>query len=200
MKIGLLGGSFDPIHNGHLYMAKMAIKEAHLDEVWLIPAGHSPNKCESNMTAAMHRLKMCEIVAKEEQSIQVCDIEFRSRETSYTYRTIEKLNAMYPEYQFSFIMGADSLSYFLEWKYPEKIAAGCELLVLNRDQFSLEELEEKCKEINQVFPANIKILQAPKMDVASRELRAMMEKKEDVSRFLSANVIYYIKEHGLYCS
>ena len=104
MKIGLLGGSFDPIHNGHLYMAKMAIKEAHLDEVWLIPAGHSPNKCESNMTAAMHRLKMCEIVAKEEQSIQVCDIEFRSRETSYTYRAIEKLNAMYPEYQFSFII------------------------------------------------------------------------------------------------
>ena len=77
MKIGILGGSFDPIHNGHLNMAKSALKEFELDKVWIMPAAHSPNKEEANMTSGQMRLEMCELAVKELSDIEVSDFEFQ---------------------------------------------------------------------------------------------------------------------------
>ena len=148
MKIGILGGSFDPIHNGHLNMAIKSYEQYDLDEVWLIPNGNAPHKDSDKMADAADRLAMCELVANEYPFLKTCDIEITSEEYSYTYITVIKLQEMYPEHEFYFIMGADSLDYFDKWRKPEIISSVCKILVINRDEFSEEDMAEKIRRIN----------------------------------------------------
>lgn len=133
MNIGILGGSFDPIHNGHLHMAKCAYESYALDQVWLIPAGHSPNKDEHGMTDAKDRFQMCKLAAQPYPWMTVSRLELDSAERSYTYRTMEKLSEQFPMHRFFFIMGGDSLDYFEQWKQPERIAKLATILVIPRD-------------------------------------------------------------------
>lgn len=95
-KIGILGGSFDPIHQGHLNIAESAREEFSLDEVWFIPAGHSPNKEESSMSAAEVRAEMTALALLDYPYFKMSSMEIESAETSYTYRTLTKLCACYP--------------------------------------------------------------------------------------------------------
>ena len=193
MRIGILGGSFDPIHNGHLNMALKSYEQYHLDEIWLIPNGNAPHKDSDKMADASHRLAMCQLVAKEYPFIKTCDIEIVSEEYSYTYITVTKLREMYPEHEFYFIMGADSLDYFDKWRKPEIIASVCKILVINRDEFSEEDMEVKIQRINALFPADIQIVYCPKVNISSTELRQEMDENE-----VPFAVFAYICEHGLY--
>lgn len=193
MKIGILGGSFDPIHNGHLHMALKSYEQYDLDEVWLIPNGNAPHKDRDKMADASHRFAMCQLVANEYSFLKVCDIEIVSEEYSYTYITVTKLQNMYPEHEFYFIMGADSLDYFDRWRKPEIIASVCKILVINRDEFSEEDMTKKIQRINAIFPADISIVYCEKIDISSTELRQKLEKSNVLS-----SVYDYICEHGLY--
>ena len=193
MKIGILGGSFDPIHNGHLHMAKCAYEQYELDQVWLIPNGHAPHKNEDKMADAKHRLAMCDLVAEKYPFLHSCDIEIVSEEYSYTYLTMQKLSSLYPEHQFYFIMGADSLDYFEKWRNPEIIASLCKILVINRDEFTMEKLQEKIQDINNLFPADIQVVHCDKYDVSSTELRQKMQYEDVIPE-----VYAYIMEHHLY--
>ncbi len=193
MKIGILGGSFDPIHNGHLHMALNSYEQYALDEVWLIPNGNAPHKDSNKMADATHRMAMCQLVAKEYPFLKTCDIEITSEEYSYTYITVTKLKNLYPEHEFYFIMGADSLDYFDKWRKPEVIASVCKILVINRDEFSEEDMAEKIQRINAIFPADIAIVHCSKVDVSSTELRQNLEKTDVLPA-----VYDYICNHDLY--
>lgn len=193
MKIGILGGSFDPIHNGHLHMALQSYEQYDLDEVWLIPNGNAPHKDADKMADAMHRLSMCQLVADEYPFLKTCDIEITSEEYSYTYITVTKLKSMYPEHEFYFIMGADSLDYFEKWRKPEIIASVCKILVINRDEFSDEDMAEKIAKINAIFPANIQIVHCQKVDISSTELRHKLNKQDVLPA-----VYDYICQNDLY--
>ena len=192
-KIGILGGSFDPIHKGHIYMAVNAYEQYALDKIWLIPNGHAPHKDEDKMADAKARLEMCELVASKYKFLETCDIEITSEEYSYTYLTMQKLAQMYPEYEFYFIMGADSLDYFEKWRHPEIISSFCKILVVNRDEFTVEDLENKIKRLNAHFPVDIQIVHCPKYDVSSTEIR-QGKKLDDVL----PEVREYILENHLY--
>ncbi len=193
MKIGILGGSFDPIHNGHLNMALKSYEQYDLDEVWLIPNGNAPHKDSQRMADASHRLSMCQLVADEYPFLKACDIEITSEEYSYTYITVTKLQEMYPDYEFYFIMGADSLDYFEKWRKPEVIASVCKILVINRDEFSEEDMAQKISRINDIFPADISIVHCPKVDVSSTELRQKLDETD-----VLPSVYEYICAHDLY--
>ncbi|MBR4027144.1 MAG: nicotinate-nucleotide adenylyltransferase [Lachnospiraceae bacterium] len=202
MKIGLLGGSFDPIHNGHLYMAKKAYEQYNLDEVWLIPNGHAPHKDEDKMADAFHRLAMCNIAAEHFSYLKVCDIEVKSEQSSYTYLTIQKLTNRYPQHEFYFIMGADSLDYFEKWKNPHIISSLCKILVINRDEFTESDLQQKIQHINQLFPADIFVVHCKKMDISSTEIRKSIEENEEYKDspldYILPEVRNYINNHNLY--
>lgn len=198
MKIGILGGSFDPIHNGHLNMAEKAYQEYDLDYVLLMPAGHSPNKSEDKMTNAFHRLKMTQLATELNNHLKASSLEIDSNERSYTYRTMEKLHSQYPNDQLYFIMGADSLDYFEQWVHPEIICQHATILVVNRDQFTENELSSKIRQIQCLFPADIRIVHCDKYDISSHELRRMILEGVPVDEFLPYKVINYIKEHHLY--
>lgn len=193
MRIGILGGSFDPIHQGHLHMAKEAHDQFSLDEVWLIPNGHAPHKEEDKMTSSKHRLKMCQIAAKTYPFLKVNDIEIKSEDSSYTYLTMEKLCQNYPHNDFFFIMGADSLDYFDKWKKPERICQLCQLLIVNRNDFTQEELNKKKESILKLFPANIDFIHCKKINVSSTEIR-----KGKKQEYLLDEVQDYIQNNHLY--
>lgn len=197
-KVGILGGSFDPIHNGHLAIAQCAYKEFSLDEIWLIPAGHSPNKNEKNMTAAKLRLQMTKLAAEEYSDFFVSDFEVNSEETSYTYRTLEYFKRNYPEIQFFFIMGADSLDYLEQWANPEIICQCAVILVAVRDDFDLQKIQKKISEIQKSFSADIQILHEEKLDISSSDIREKLARCEDVSKDIPKPVLQFIEEHNLY--
>ena len=185
MNIGILGGSFDPIHNGHLHMAKCAYESYALDQVWLIPAGHSPNKDEHGMTDAKDRFQMCKLAAQLYPWMTVSRLELDSAERSYTYRTMEKLSEQFPMHRFFFIMGGDSLDYFESWMKPEIIAQTAIILVMVRENFPKLQMEDKIANIKNLFPADIRLLKCDRMDVSSTQVRKLLRAKSQADGYRS---------------
>lgn len=198
MRIGIFGGSFDPIHNGHMHMAVSAYRTFQLDEVWLIPAGHSPNKKERLMTPAAERLSMCELAVREDDHLRTSSIEMDASEKSYTYRTLEKLTAQHPSDKFFFLMGGDSLDYFDRWKKPERICALATILVVPRDRFDTAALEEKIEKIRRLFPCDIRIVPCSQYPISSTELRRAVREGTAKPSDFPQGVLDYIKEKHLY--
>ena len=198
MKIGILGGSFDPIHNGHINMAVKAYEEYNLDEVWLMPAGHSPNKDETNMTGAKARYEMCKLAAEDYSFIKVSDHEIKKTSTSFTYLTLQELCFLYPDNDFFFIMGADSLDYFEDWVHPEIIASLCTILVVVREHFDKLAMNNKILELQKLFPCNIKLVHCKRIDISSTLIRRNIYKDTNIYKYIPNSVVDYIFKHQLY--
>ncbi len=198
MKIGILGGSFDPMHYGHLNMAKRAKEEYDLDIVYIMPAGHSPNKDESQMTDAIHRVRMCELMIQEEDGLKISTYEVDKAERSYTYITLSDFKDKFPDDELYFIMGADSLDYFDCWKNPDIICQKAIVLVVNRGDFKEKDLLHKIEEINALFPADIRIVHCEKTNISSSEIRSRLKSNQSLEGILPIQILAYIKEHHLY--
>lgn len=197
-KIGILGGSFDPIHQGHLNIAEYARTEFHLDEIWFIPAGHSPNKCEADMTSAEVRLEMVALAIAAYPYYKLSRIEVDAEETSYTYLTLSKLTEQYPNTQFYFIMGADSLDYFEQWCHPEIICKKAIILTAVRDDMDIAKINQKIWALKALFDAEIYPIQGGRTDISSTELRRQLAACRVKPELLPDAVWRYICERGLY--
>ena len=197
-KIGILGGSFDPIHNGHLSIAESAYRDFGLDEVWLVPAGHSPNKDENKMTSAAVRAEMAELAVWNMPYFKISNYEIEKDGTSYTYLTLSDFKEKYPETIFYFIMGADSLDYFECWRHPEIICQNAVILVAVRDDMDLNNIREKISHIQSLFHAEIYPLTCPKVDISSSGIRADLAKGILPQDKLPQAVLNYIQEKQLY--
>lgn len=197
-KIGIFGGSFDPIHRGHLAIAEAAYREFGLDEVWFIPAGHSPNKDERGMTSPELRAEMVSLAIEPYPYFKLSRMEIEASGTSYTYLTLSRLKEQYPENTFYFIMGADSLDYFEDWCHPEIICEKAVVLVAVREQWNRQLVEEKIEQIKAMFQAQIYALSCPRFDAASREIRQAIREQHNVEALLPDNVVEFIQKHELY--
>lgn len=198
-KIGILGGSFDPIHMGHLQIAESAYQDFALDEVWLVPAGHSPNKEEAKMTAAKERAKMTALAILDKPYLKLSRYEIEKDGTSYTYRTLSDLKDQYPDTDFYFIMGADSLDYFERWKYPEIICQKAILLVAVRDAMDVSAIHKKIRWIQTQFHAEIYPLSCGKIEISSSQIRMQLANgQKPAANVLPEAVAAYIKEKQLY--
>ena len=109
-KIGILGGTFDPIHLGHILIAKQAMEEYSLDEIWFLPTGKSPHKEASEVTSTFHRLNMVELAIQTYSKFFLCDYETKQEKVNYTFQTLKHLTEQYQETTFYFIMGQDSIT------------------------------------------------------------------------------------------
>lgn len=207
MKTGIFGGAFDPIHKGHIYMAQKAMEEYSLDRLFLVPSGHSPNKTENAMTAFSHRYNMCKLAARALPGIEVSDIEIKDKSTSYTYVTLQKLKALYPQDELYFIMGGDSLDYFETWMRPDAIAKTAIILVMVRENFPKLQMEEKIAHIKNLFPADIRLLSCDGIDISSTQVRGLLKAEskalehrslESTEKLLDAAVMSYIQANNLY--
>ena len=196
-KIGILGGTFDPIHLGHLKLASAALEELSLNEVIFIPSGISYMK--SNVTDSSHRYAMTELAVRDFPSFSVSDMEIKRSDNSYSYETLEELNRIYPDAEIFFIVGADSFLNLDKWKFPGRILRAASLAVLVRDDVSYEVLSAKAEDYKRIFNAKVFFLHAPQTDISSTNIKKMIKNGESVQDMLTPSVYSYIKEHKLYC-
>ena len=197
-KIGILGGTFDPFHKGHFLLAKTAYEQFSLDEVWIMPNGNPPHKKNIEQTDFEIRCEMIRIAIDNEEYMKLCDVEGSDENYHYTYQTLEYFRSLYPENELYFIIGADSLNDFPTWREPGKITKLCTLLVACRDDDGIFELQEKICEMKELFGGEFYILNSPKFDAASKEIRKMIKANNDVTEVLAENVITYIRTNHLY--
>ena len=197
-KIGILGGTFDPFHKGHFMMAKSAYEQFGLDEVWIMPNGNPPHKKSLDKTDFAIRCEMVNLAIAEAPYMKLCDVEGSDDCYHYTYQTLGYFKEKYPEVTFYFIVGADSLRDFTTWRHPEKIMTLCKLLVASRDEDGTAEINIRATEIIDLFGGEIYVMNSPKVDAASKEIRKKISEGKDVSAYLDIKVVEYIQKYNLY--
>lgn len=181
MKIGIYGGSFNPIHIGHEKIAKLVLKELNLDKLLVIPVG-IPSHRENNLKDSFFRYELCKIVFEDIDKIEVSDIEIKKDKISYTYDTLLEIIDIYgSEHEYFEIIGEDSLENFRSWKNYEKILDLCKLVVLKRKNCNTKKNEIKHK--------NIIFLKNSYFDFSSTEIREKLKLKEDISYMVNPKIL-----------
>lgn len=197
-RIGIMGGTFNPIHNGHLMIAENAREQFSLDRVLFIPTGHSPLKHKQHVTDAVHRCAMVSMAISDNPWFALDEIEVHSPETSYTFRTVEKLKQNYNSSELFFILGADSLFDFESWRSPELILKNCSILAAYRKHQRQEEFFQQIAYLNGKYPDKFYPLDTPDLEVSSQEIRQRMREGRTIRYLVPKTVETYIIENKLY--
>lgn len=200
MKIGILGGSFDPPHIGHILIARQVKERLNLDIVWLMPANQHP--LAKKLISVDHRLAMTRLL--EEEDIKISDYEIKKNKTSYTVDTLNKLQAEYTADTFYWITGSDQLDGFQKYKDWEKLVHEKNLVIFPRET-AIAHLEEKTKAcLNlKTIPSNITLLHDSDLiltNLSSTLVRKRLAKDESLEYIIPESIVAYIKAHKLYNS
>lgn len=197
-KIGIMGGTFNPIHNGHLMIAENAREQYGLDKVLFIPTGHSPLKHKKHITEPFHRCNMVSLAIEDNPDFVLDKTEADSNEVNYTCATLKKLKEKYINAIFHFILGADSLFDFENWYKPEVILQNCVILAAYRKHEHQEEFFQKIDDLNQKYPEKFFPLDTPSMELSSHDIRRRIQNGHSIRYLLPKEVESYIREHHLY--
>ena len=197
MKIGIFGGTFDPVHLGHLRIAEEVRLSLNLSEVILVPAGQPPFKPDYLITPVEQRLQMLHLAVANKPDLKVSTIEIERSGPSYTVDTIAELKSQYDADELYFILGWDSLENLAEWRESSRIITMCHLAAVPRPgwrQPDLKLLEESIPGISQ----RVVFLEKPVIDISSSVIREMVRCAESINHLVPEAVAEYIKEHKLY--
>lgn len=200
-KTGIMGGTFDPIHIGHLLLAECAWQEFSLDQVLFIPSGHSYFKDhrEMKVTSPEHRLAMTRLAVADNPHFAVSEMEILRAGNTYTCDTLEELKRLHPDTDYYFIVGADTIASMATWFHPEKVFASCTVLAaLRPDETPDQEMQQHIAALQQQFGARIEILHAPCIPISSTTLRQACLAGESTRYRIPETVRSYIEEKGLY--
>lgn len=197
-QIGILGGTFNPIHIGHLILAEWVLDALSLDEVWFIPTGCSYLKDSAEVLPGEERLRMTELAVTEHPFFRSIDLEVKREGYTYSYETLEQLKQLYPGNSFFFIVGADCLFSIESWRNPQRIFDACTLVAAVREEISLADMGKKKKELEQKFEAEIILVPFVSMSVSSTEIRRRIRKGLSVRYLVPDKVLNYINEKGFY--
>lgn len=196
--IGLMGGTFNPIHYGHLLIAENAYEQFGLDEVIFMPTGSSPHKDDRQILDAKERLKMVQLAIADNPHFSCSDYEILKEGVCYTYLTLQQLKNTLPDCDLFFIMGADSLAYFESWRCPDEISRSSTILAAVRDGLNIEELQPIKKHLLEEYGTQIEFINTPNFSVSSEIIRHRIKKRHSI-RYLVPDVVEaYIKQHKLY--
>lgn len=198
-KIGIMGGTFNPIHNGHLEMANKAYHQFALDEIWFMPTKNPPHKEIDGNTSDKQRVEMISLAIQAYPHFALSTLELERVGMTYTKDTLEEVAKKYPENYFYFIIGSDSLLYIDKWMEAEKLLSMAHLLSAPRYPSNPKEDNEKKEFLERHFGADIQFIDMKPVIVSSQQIRNSIRKGEDISSFLPKKVGDYIKENGLYC-
>ncbi len=188
MKIGLVGGTFDPVHNGHIALATKAYETLELDTVLFIPAFIPPHKNAPTITAVEHRRTMLEMALEGLSFCEISDIELAKERVVNTIDTLQELRTVYgAEVELYFLVGSDFVDQYTTWKEYEKLSSAAHFMIAARPGFSVSQIPEGMQLLEGDFPL-----------VSSTDLRIIIRNGENVSRYLPANVYSYIQRNQLY--
>lgn len=195
-KIGILGGSFDPVHHGHLAAARVAMAVGGLDCVIFVPASLSPFKLEQTQASGIHRLEMLRLATASEPQMHVSDVEVVKAGVSYTIDTVRYFAAKWPEARLFFIMGADALVSLHAWKEAQALVAQCDFITLARSGWALDALPDFDAVTSQRLLGGV--IRDFQIDVSSTEIRQRVSIGGSIADAVHPDVVHYIAEHGLY--
>lgn len=199
MKIGIMGGTFEPIHIGHLLLGIFAYEEYGLDEIWFLPNGNPPHKDTEEKTDGLkHRIEMVSLAIRDIPYFKLNLHEAKENIHSYTYQTMQYFNKMYPDDEFYFILGADSLFSIEKWKYFREIFPTCTILAAMRDDKDKEDMELQIQYLQHKYGAKIELLRAPLLEISSTTIRKRASKGQSIYYMVPDAVADYMAEHRLY--
>ncbi len=187
-KLGILGGLFDPIHNGHLALSRHALEQLNLNKVLLIPTYKPPHREEISDYA--HRLRMTEISVENEDGFEASDLESHIEGQSYTLKTLKKLKKEYPEFALYFLIGSDNLKKMEDWYKPEEIMRLAQIVMAKRPG---EEGSAPGK-----YRGRIIEIDMPPVDISSTQIREAVRNGRPIDKFVPEKVAEYIKGNNLY--
>jgi len=189
--IGILGGSFDPVHNGHLAIACLAQEHFHLSKVFLIPANIPPHKSKTVSVAARHRLAMLRSAVAKQAYMHVSDIELRRGGTSYTIDTLKYISKRYKNCELYFIIGSDNLKEISTWYRYNEILSRVTLCVTHRPGYSMHIPKA-------IRNAHIRQFPSPQWAISSTHIRTLLQQGHSCQYLIPNPVRAYIKKHALY--
>ena len=196
IKVGIMGGTFDPIHIGHLILAMEAINYKNLDEVWFIPTGNPNFKQDKNVTDKQKRFEMVKIATQDNKKFNVCDYEINKNGVTYSWETMKYLRENY-DYDFYFIMGEDSLMSVETWENAEDFLKNTKILACIRRQEEMSKLDIKIDDLKskgyfvEKIPTSF-------IDISSTKIREKVQLNQDFRYFVPNQVFEYIVRNKLY--
>lgn len=198
-KVGIMGGTFDPIHIGHLILGENAYLQFDLDHVLFMPSGNPPHKQERQGRATTaQRVAMVTRAVSSNPHFELSMAETHDEGYTYTRETLSRLAQENPDTDYYFIMGADSLFTFETWKEPEDICRLCTLVVAVRDHVKPDKLNQQIDYLKELYQAKIEKLDTPNIDISSGTIRNWICRGKSIKYYVPDDVIHYIEEHCMY--
>ena len=196
MRIGILGGTLDPIHNGHIEIALAAMDVLGLDGVALMPSGDPPHK--PRVTDKHDRLEMARLAAAQHPGLYASDVEINRRGVTYTVDTLSALSVERPDVKWTYLIGADTLNTLESWREFGRVARLCDFAVINRPGCDVELAKLRAKAIMACYDTKVSLLPLSGPALSSTAIRARVAAGEDIAGEVPAPVADYIRDHGLY--
>ena len=197
-KIGVLGGTFDPFHYGHLSIAEAALDEFELDEICLLPNFVQPFKVGRKITSPHHRVNMVNLIAEKHPEFRTLKREAFSDEVSYTYKTMKSLKEENPENIYYFILGTDSFLNIENWYKAEMLVREFPIIIGERPGYREEETYNLVHKLESAYNADIGILNNNILEISSTEIKDNIRRGISISEMVPPEIERYILDHGLY--
>lgn len=215
MKVGIVGGSFNPIHIGHINIGKVAREFANLDEIWFMPNANPPHKNNyEHKRNSANITEMVKLAILKYPYMRLCDFELsENNKPSYSYKTMENLKICYPDIEFYFVIGSDSLMTLNTWAHPERLLKSCKLLVATRSQKDFTKLSLARQNLIEKYECNIVLMDLTPIIISSSQIRnnlmnrrtfldpnemSCSSEENSYYDFLDVNVLTYILKNNLY--
>lgn len=196
MKYGIMGGTFSPIHIGHLILAEEVREKYGLDKIFFVPSGRPPHKEQS--AGGRERLRMVELAIKDHEHFEVLDLEIKKKSYSYTIETVRELRSLYPDDVFYFVTGADVLTSLDTWHEFRELAASITFVGANRPGVSELGVRKKVESLRALYDFRIELVEIPSIAVSSSEIRRRVNFGQTIRYMVPRNVEQYIYKYGLY--
>jgi nicotinate-nucleotide adenylyltransferase len=202
MRVGIFGGTFDPVHMGHLILAEQAREQARLDAVWFVPAPRPPHKPEAELTRFEQRVEMLELALAGNAAFRVDDLEKERTGPSYTVDTLAELCLRHPKDEFFLLAGSDTVRDLGTWYQPVRLLELAGLVVMARPGHGLPDAAELRRQVAlpEAVPLRLVVVQSPQIDISSRDLRARAAAGRSIRYFVPRAVEVYIHDKHLYRS
>ncbi len=198
MRLGILGGTFDPVHYGHLLVAEQCLEQCQLDQVWFIPAGIPPHKLEQTIAPGKARAEMLELAIAGHERFRADRRELDRADPCFTVDTLAALQAEDSTRELYFLLGADSLHDFHTWREPQRIVRLARLAVVNRGGAPLPDLDPICEIVGNDLASRVQVVTVPANDVSSSDIRRRVGQRKSIRYMTPRAVECYIETQGLY--
>ena len=196
--IGILGGTFDPFHTGHLCIARSALETGGMEKVILMPAKVSPFKVGREMAGEEDRLAMAGLAAELSPDIEVSRLEVEAEGVSYTFRTLTTLHKMHPYDRYWLIVGSDQFLNLESWYKGKDILESFQVILASRPGYMESEIEQKIQRYTDTYGTAVRVLKEEMPDISSTMIKEKIKSGDSITGLVPDMIEKYINEHGLY--